>query len=753
MIKKRILSLFFAFVLLFSLAGSVSAQVIDEATLKDMEKPSYGERFTANIFISIANWFIDVLGAQDVSYMVFQDNLSSDGDWLSDGFAGSRDELVYGVFPEKYFSGILMLYEGFEKITPIPIVVLISLMGLLLLFSNFTGDDRSKIKDYLLGALYVVVALRFGIEIWNIMFDINYFLIDLVYQTATNNGVNISRFLDTIWGDQDSYNKIIEFQSLGLAILVFLAFCMTFVLNYQYALRMITLSILFLIFPIVLIGLMFPSRRHAFALWVHETASQIFMQFAHAVALVLFFYLTQNVENISFWLIFAYFFGLPVVVSLVQKVVGAFTGIQSGGGGVMSNMGSMLGFAAMSNMGRIFSGIRGKQKSEGTGSDGGGFNSKKQDPLIGPKESMLNSENVTGNKIPITNGKQNPLNGRIPNNKSSATKRVMPSFLKGSAMFAGAMTAGATSAMVTGNFSPGAAVGSKMVDKLGSKVGKPLSNKNDKKNDPFGEGFINPSSIDLTQMKTGPGEHLNDNPNNLVGEFKLPITTDTSNTPKNISELQNELKNVQMNRKHLDQPIQHAKERLEKAQAQYGKGSAYHNQLVSNFASAKQEYQQANSALSKINQKEQPQAYQQQSLLVNQLKGQMEHHQQMVNTPHPDIQNAQQNLSTLTKQAKNYDKAIQDYKNQISSAYSPTKNGTVENNVTNNRPSTSGRKEIITSQMPTGDPVKQTNNHTNISRENNMDLESPRKTNTKAESENQQLLFNLISKRNSRGSL
>lgn len=91
-----------ALVLIFSITGSVSAQVISEDDLKDMEKPSYGERFTANIFISIADWFIDVLGAQDVSYLVFQDHLSRDDKWLSDGFVETSD-LDYGIFPKKIF--------------------------------------------------------------------------------------------------------------------------------------------------------------------------------------------------------------------------------------------------------------------------------------------------------------------------------------------------------------------------------------------------------------------------------------------------------------------------------------------------------------------------------------------------------------------------------------------------------------------------------------------------------------------------
>ena len=62
----------------------------------------------------------------------------------------------------------------------------------------------------------------------------------------------------------------------------------------------------------------------------------------------------KNADNISFWVIFAYFFGLPVVVSLVQRVVGAFTGIQSSGGLVVSNMGSYDGIRGYGKHGQNF---------------------------------------------------------------------------------------------------------------------------------------------------------------------------------------------------------------------------------------------------------------------------------------------------------------------------------------------------------------------------------------------------------------
>lgn len=741
-----------AFVLIFSIAGSVSAQVISEDDLKDMEKPSYGERFTANIFISIADWFIDVLGAQDVSYLVFQDHLSRDDKWLSDGFVETSD-LDYGIFPKKYFSGILMLYEGFEKVLPIPIVVLISLMGLLLLFSNFTGDDRSKIKDYLLGALYVVVALRFGIEIWNIMFKINEFLIGVVYETATNNGVSIGRFLDSIWGDQSSYEKIIEFQSLGLAILVFLAFCMTFILNYQYALRMITLSILFLIFPLVLLGLMFPSRRHAFALWVHETASQIFMQFAHAVAIVLFFYLTQNADNISFWVIFAYFFGLPVVVSLVQRVVGAFTGIQSSGG-VVSNMGSMMGFAAMANMGRIFSGIKGKAHHHDSGSNhssnGGTFNPKTDNNLVAPNESMMNNK---GNKIPVSNGFRSSTNGGGFNNKPSISKKIFPQLVKGSAMFAGSMAGGAATAMATGQFVPGAAVGGAVTGKVGNKVKSALMDRKNIESDT--ESFSSSSEAlnghPYERMQLAEGE----SPTAIIGESKAPIGEGVNVQSKapSINEIQKNLNEVQVQRQQLEQPIQSAKTRLEKSHSQYGEGSAYQKQLKDNLFSLKQQYHAENGTLKKINQVEQPAAYQKQSVVVGQLKSQMESHQEILNTPHPEIKSAQQNLTNLTSQARNYDKAIQNYKEQLSSAYSSPSNSNTQpvGDSGKGNQTVHQKNDVMTNTMPTArSTTKQEKVDTPVQTEESIIHQRERKIEG---SVNKQYLEKLRSKRNSNGRL
>ncbi|MDP4086583.1 MAG: hypothetical protein Q8934_18545 [Bacillota bacterium] len=100
--RKRLLLLFCCAFFLFAIpstsfaASQQSTQdkpVLSSDKLQNMKPPDYGERFTASIFVSIADTFINLLGAQDVSYLVFQrDDIAKDN-WLKDGYLGKRDQL------------------------------------------------------------------------------------------------------------------------------------------------------------------------------------------------------------------------------------------------------------------------------------------------------------------------------------------------------------------------------------------------------------------------------------------------------------------------------------------------------------------------------------------------------------------------------------------------------------------------------------------------------------------------------------
>lgn len=335
-------------------------EMIEEYQTGD-NKPTYGESFVADIVLAVPKFILNVLGAKDISFLVFQrEELSgniqvkSDSEETTDMLDKSRTDFILGIFPEKYFDGIAIFYDGIEDIIYIPLFVLMVIAGLILLFNNFGADSRTTFKDYLLGFVFVVLCLRFGHLIWGFIVDLNFIIVDLVWVVLKENNINVGPFLETIWGNTED---VLNVKSLGLAILVFVATMMTFVLNYQYAMRMITLSVLIVIFPIIILSVIFPTRRESALIWFHEFTSNVMMQSAHAIAIGMFMALRHFIDDtVSFWILCAFMFGLPAVSTLVQRIVGGITGVQSNavaGGGMGGNIASAMGMSALMNMSRM----------------------------------------------------------------------------------------------------------------------------------------------------------------------------------------------------------------------------------------------------------------------------------------------------------------------------------------------------------------------------------------------------------------
>lgn len=151
-----------------------------------------------------------------------------------------------------------------------------------------------------------------------------------------------------------------------IALLVLGAAVMTFVINYQYMMRMLTLAMLVILFPFVIIATVMPSRRSVLNTWVTQFTSQVFIQSAHAIALALFFFMITKTEDLGFWLVAAMFFGLPAMADLVHRIVGGFTG--EGGGGIgtsISNGSGISGILAVSNIARGMMKPKGSNSSKG----------------------------------------------------------------------------------------------------------------------------------------------------------------------------------------------------------------------------------------------------------------------------------------------------------------------------------------------------------------------------------------------------
>lgn len=360
-----ILKVLIAFILLVTFVQPIeyaSATVITEENLEPAEKPGLVEKHLSKFFINFANSIIGIMKAQDVSVLVFQreDVVKAEDSWITNSASADRSNMVFGVFPEALFDGISKMYDGFANLIPIPIFVLLVLGGLVLVLDLIRNtESRSNAKEYLVGIIIAILLLRFGHILWDWIIFINYIVVDTAYMTLKASGIEVKSFISTIW-DPTATDKVMKSPSFGVAILVIGAAAMTFMINYQYMMRMLTLAMLVILFPFVIIATVIPSRRNTLNTWVTAFTSQVFIQAAHAIALALFFFTLSKIDDLGFWLVAAMFFGLPTLSDIVQRIVGSITG-EGGGGGIGTSLSNGSGLSGLMMVGNIARGTMSKK--------------------------------------------------------------------------------------------------------------------------------------------------------------------------------------------------------------------------------------------------------------------------------------------------------------------------------------------------------------------------------------------------------
>ncbi|MGN4128084.1 hypothetical protein ACMGD3_24220 [Lysinibacillus sphaericus] len=353
--KRALLILFLSvFVILPPTAMFVDAEIISEEDAKK-EHSGLFESILSKTILSFANSLIGLTGAQDVSILVYQEQeiINSHESFFTNATHANKESLVYGIFPEGIYKGIAIFYEEFNGAIPAPIVVLITLGGFLLLLDVFKGNtQRSQIKEWLLGLVMAILAMNFGSTLWGLVIGLNDILVSGTYELLKSNGIQVTSFISTVW-DTGSTESIFDSKNLLVALIVFCACLTTFTLNYQYMLRMIMLGVLIIMFPIVVVLVVMPSKRSAIGQWLNLFASNVFLQTAHAITLGLFFFFLKFAEGFDFWLVLVMFFGLPTVTDLVQRFVNMALGEGFGGGlGTsaknITGASSIMGLAALS---------------------------------------------------------------------------------------------------------------------------------------------------------------------------------------------------------------------------------------------------------------------------------------------------------------------------------------------------------------------------------------------------------------------
>lgn len=405
--------------------GGVVGEKMTEYYSDSDNKPSYGERFAAGMIISFVNGAFHIFGMQDVNTLVFNKKIETHNDFLVE--ADATKGKVYGTFPLGLFNAITLIYQVFEKLLPIPLVLAVALLGLYLIAFGGSQDSRSKVKDYLMAIVVAILSMRFGFYIFQGVFTLNTYFVDLIwYQMDSISGVKLGAFLDTIWGNgHNNYKQFMSVQSLGIAIIMFFVMIMTAILNYQYMLRLIMLSVLIISFPVANMLSVFPRFRHSLTTWWQEFIAATFMQTAHAIALGLFFLMLHYMGQggLGFWLVFAYFFGLPTVVAYFRRLIGL-----GEGNTFMSTIGAMAGVAAIMSASRIFRGKDQKKEGEDRGRE------RDRNTSGGSRDSSRGA-----NPPPLMNRQSLP--NRVLGNK----------WVRRGAMTAGATMGAVMSTMATGN--------------------------------------------------------------------------------------------------------------------------------------------------------------------------------------------------------------------------------------------------------------------------------------------------------------
>lgn len=380
--------------------NGVFGERIREYAEQSGEVPGTTEKTIANMLISPMNWIIHTFGMQDVTILVFgknpvearyigvyepgsklqcaamawaANNLFSTNwegyfldiwtclqgkqtgeridDFMQGDCAGKvncHEGRVLGVFGQGMVKAMDSLYGTFERFLPFPMVLALLVIALMFLMQGMTASGRSQAKDYMYAFVVGLLALRFGYYLWSFVAYIVQTFTELIWVAIQEFGVTPNLFLNMVWGNGiEGYENLVSMRGITVALIVVAATLMTFMLNYQYALRSIMLMVLVVLFPITCFLSVFPRYRHALQTWWEEFISNMILPMAHSLALGLFFLLLRySDEGLSVWIIIAYFFALPTVYGLVRRLVGA----QDSGGGLGS---SMAGFAGLMSIGAI----------------------------------------------------------------------------------------------------------------------------------------------------------------------------------------------------------------------------------------------------------------------------------------------------------------------------------------------------------------------------------------------------------------
>jgi len=280
---------------------------------ENKEEIGYMEEMLAGLITAVPRWIIAFLNLQDINELVFLDN-----DW------------VFYTFPTGVFNAADTFYTLIVSATAYLLVLALIGWGIILLSRSASMEAHLAFKDMGRGFVIYILGIWLGSYLFEMIFTINEFLVKLALYGMQSAGIPSDiNFLNLFLILQD-------IPTLGGSIMFFIVVFSIGILNYQYALRMIMLVMLIILFPLCAYASVFPASRKALDIWFREFMSQVFMNGGHAIGYALFLILLKN--GASNWTLFAFLMGLPQISGLIRLVLGAPGGVVSGSMGFASAM-------------------------------------------------------------------------------------------------------------------------------------------------------------------------------------------------------------------------------------------------------------------------------------------------------------------------------------------------------------------------------------------------------------------------------
>jgi hypothetical protein len=400
-LKSKFVPVFFVFLLLsivatpFMLNGVAFAegaatdhikQQIGGDEIEKQDDTGYMEEMLAEIIVAIPKFLVEVLHLQDMDELIF----------------GAGSDKIMGTFDEEVWNVTSDFYNVFMEASNYLLVFAVVVWGYLIIFRGSSAQGQSVISEMAKGILIYVFGIYLAGYIFDIVFEANAIIIELA-----KSGLEKT----TGWNPED-FKMLTMFEMSTESVpeallLLFIAFSIG-LLNFQYAVRMVVLMFLIIIFPLCAYASIFPGAQKTLDTWFREFCSQVFTQSGHALAYALFLSLLYS--HTSFWILIAFLISMPTVSGMIRIVFGA-PGAGTFGGG--------SGLGSLKAMKTIMHGITNRGKGAKLQSESGSNQAVSNAVSNGSIATAGVSDGSTG--FGLATGAPNPLANFFQNGDTKAS--------------------------------------------------------------------------------------------------------------------------------------------------------------------------------------------------------------------------------------------------------------------------------------------------------------------------------------------